>query len=62
MSLNKKLQNDIESTSVTKLLVICVDRDDDIGKKAGIASPVVGRNACLDAAQRLALEDHEDDD
>ena len=62
MSLNKKLQNDIESTSVTKLLVICVDRDDDIGKKAGIASPVVGRNACLDAAQRLALEDPEDDD
>ena len=62
MSLNKKLQNDIESTSVTKLLVICVDRDDDIGKKAGISSPVVGRNACLDAAQRLALEDPEDDD
>ena len=62
MPVSKKLQNDIESTSASKLLVICVDRDDDIGKKAGIASPVVGRNACLEAAQRLALEDPEDDD
>jgi len=62
MSLSKKLQNDIESTSASKLLVICVDRDDDIGKKAGIKSPVVGRDACLEAAQRLALEDPEDDD
>ena len=57
MSVSKKLQNDIESTSASKLLVICIDRDDDIGKKAGIVSPVVGRNACLEAAQRLALED-----
>ena len=55
MSVSKKLQNDIESTSASKLLVICIDRDDDIGKKAGIVSPVVGRNACLEAAQRLAL-------
>ena len=62
MSVSKKLQNDIESTNASKLLVICIDRDDDIGKKAGIVSPVVGRNACLDAAQRLALEDPEDDD
>ena len=62
MSVSKKLQNDIESTSASKLLVICVDRDDDIGNKAGIASPVVGRNACLEAAQRLELEDPEDDD
>ena len=62
MSVSKKLQKDIESTSASKLLVICIDRDDDIGKKAGIVSPVVGRNACLEAAQRLALEDPEDDD
>ena len=56
MPVSKKLQRDIESTSASKLLVICIDRDDDIGKKAGIVSPVVGRNACLEAAQRLALE------
>jgi len=42
--------------------VICVDRDDDIGSKAGVSTPVVGRNACIEAAQRLALEDPEDAD
>ncbi|MCY4252495.1 MAG: DUF373 family protein [Thaumarchaeota archaeon] len=45
-----------------RTLVICVDRDNDIGDKAGIETPVVGRDACLEAAQRLALEDPEDAD
>lgn len=45
-----------------RLLVICVDRDDDIGTKAGVTTPIVGRNACIEAAQRLALEDPEDAD
>ena len=62
MSQNKKLERDIESTAASKLLVICVDRDDDVGKKAGIATPVVGRDSCINAAQRLALEDPEDAD
>ena len=57
-----KLQRDIEASVATNLLVICVDRDDDVGKKAGISTPVVGRNACIEAAQRLALEDPEDAD
>ena len=48
--------------SQRRLLVICVDRDDDVGQKAGIATPVVGRDACIEAAQRLALEDPEDAD
>lgn len=50
-----------ESTHA-KLLVICVDRDNDVGEKAGIKTPVVGRNNCIEAAQRLALEDPEDAD
>ena len=62
MSQNKKLERDIESTAASKLLVICVDRDDDVGKKAGITTPVVGRDPCINAAQRLALEDPEDAD
>ena len=33
MSQNKKLERDIESTAASKLLVICVDRDDDVGKR-----------------------------
>jgi len=57
------LENKIEGPkSANRLLVICIDRDDDIGKKAGIKSPVVGRNSCIEAAQKLALEDPEDAD
>ena len=59
---HSKLQRDIEASVASNLLVICVDRDDDVGKKAGISTPVVGRNACIEAAQRLALEDPEDAD
>ena len=62
MSTNKRLERDIESTAASKLLVICVDRDDDVGRKAGITTPVVGRDSCINAAQRLALEDPEDAD
>jgi putative membrane protein len=62
MSLSGKLQKDVEATTANKLLVICIDRDDDLGRKTGISTPVVGRNACIEAAQRLALEDPEDAD
>ena len=57
-----KLEKDIHASSANKLLVICVDRDNDVGEKAGIVTPVFGRNACIEAAQRLALEDPEDAD
>lgn len=56
------LRNGSTETKTSRLLVICVDRDDDIGSKAGVNTPIVGRNACLEAAQRLALEDPEDAD
>ena len=62
MSLNGKLKKDIEASVASKLLVICVDRDDDVGEKTGISTPVVGRNECIEAGQRLALEDPEDAD
>jgi len=62
MSQSGKLQKDVEATTANKLLVICVDRDDDLGRKTGISTPVVGRDACIEAAQRLALEDPEDAD
>ncbi|MGI0063516.1 MAG: DUF373 family protein, partial [Nitrosopumilaceae archaeon] len=57
-----KLEKDIHASMANKLLVICVDRDNDVGEKAGIVTPVVGRDACIEAAQRLALEDPEDAD
>jgi len=56
------LQNEAIESKTSRLLVICVDRDDDIGVKAGVVTPVIGRNECLEAAQRLALEDPEDAD
>ena len=63
MSVNDgNLMKNAAESKTSKLLVICVDRDDDIGKKAGVITPVVGRNACIEAAQRLALEDPEDAD
>ncbi|MGI0041744.1 MAG: DUF373 family protein, partial [Nitrosopumilaceae archaeon] len=63
MSVNdSNLVKNTAESKTSKLLVICVDRDDDIGKKAGVVTPVVGRNACIEAAQRLALEDPEDAD
>jgi len=58
----RKLQKDIKSSTSSRLLVICVDRDNDVGEKTGIVTPVIGRDACIEAAQRLALEDPEDAD
>ncbi|MGA2121872.1 MAG: DUF373 family protein [Methanoregula sp.] len=45
-----------------RTLVLSVDRDDDIGWKAKIESPCIGRAACLKAANTLALADPEDSD
>ena len=45
-----------------RTLVLCVDRDDDLGFKAQIDGPVVGREACLHAATSLGLIDPEDSD
>lgn len=57
-----KLGKEVNATTASRLLVICVDRDNDLGEKTGIETPVVGRDACIMAAQRLALEDPEDAD
>ena len=43
-------------------LVIAIDRDDDLGKKTGIKSPVAGRENVLRAAVELATADPEDSD
>ncbi len=59
---SEKIEKDVNASTVNKLLVICVDRDNDIGEKAGITTPVIGRDECIEAAQRLALEDPEDAD
>ncbi|MSS85708.1 MAG: hypothetical protein CK526_01860 [Thaumarchaeota archaeon] len=57
-----KVEKEVSKSTANKLLVICVDRDNDLGEKTGISTPVIGRDACIEAAQRLALEDPEDAD
>ncbi|MCX8172822.1 MAG: DUF373 family protein [Archaeoglobaceae archaeon] len=47
---------------MAKKAVIAIDRDDDLGQKVGIVSPVIGRENVLQAAIRLALADPEDSD
>ncbi len=45
-----------------RYLILCVDRDDDLGAKAKLNTPVVGREAVLSAATKLALADPEEAD
>lgn len=45
-----------------RILVLCVDRDDDLGMKAGIKTPVLGRKENVNAAASLALRDPEEAD
>ena len=51
-----------KEAAYSKILVLCIDRDNDIGSKGGIETPIVGRDACINAGTRLALEDPEDAD
>lgn len=44
------------------LLVLCVDLDDDLGRKTGIKTPVMGRSAVEKAALALAIADPSDSD
>ncbi|MCP8318953.1 MAG: DUF373 family protein, partial [Candidatus Methylarchaceae archaeon HK01B] len=46
----------------SKLLVLSVDRDDDIGVKAKVKTPVIGRDACIEAATKLSIADPEEAD
>ena len=43
-------------------LVLCIDRDNDLYEKAKISGPIIGREANLDAATKLALADPSETD
>ncbi len=45
-----------------KVFVVCVDRDNDLGRKAKIFGPVIGREKNLIAAEKLILNDPEESD
>ncbi len=51
-----------ESSKAERILVLCVDRDDDLGMKSGINTPVLGRKETINAAAGLALRDPEEAD
>lgn len=53
---------DARENEQKRILVLCVDRDGDLGAKAGVKTPVVGREANLNAAVALALKDPEEPD
>ncbi len=44
------------------ILIICIDRDDDFGRKAGIKGPIIGRQANIDAATSLGIKDPSESD
>ena len=45
-----------------KTLVLCVDRDDDVGTKTPLKGPLIGRDENLVGATKLGLADPEDSD
>ena len=45
-----------------KIFVVCVDRDNDLGRKTKIMGPVIGKEKNLEAAQKLALADPSESD
>ncbi|TRO61997.1 DUF373 family protein [Candidatus Bathyarchaeota archaeon] len=45
-----------------KTLILCIDRDDDLGRKASIEGPIVGRKKVLEAAVKLSLADPSETD
>lgn len=60
--IKKRTELSNEDPSIRKILVLCIDRDNDIGDKAKIVTPVIGRTDSLNAATQLALSDPEEAD
>ncbi|MEW5996317.1 MAG: DUF373 family protein [Candidatus Micrarchaeota archaeon] len=47
---------------VKPILVLCIDRDNDLYEKAKVSGPLIGRQANMEGATKLALADPEDTD
>lgn len=52
----------LDSDVRERVLILCVDRDNDVGKKANVETPIVGRSRNMDAALKLILTDPEEAD
>jgi putative membrane protein len=51
-----------DASTLERTLILCVDRDDDLGVKAGVKTPIIGREENISAAVSLALKDPEEPD
>ena len=61
----KKIKKDVvfdRDSNQERLLIITVDRDNDIGKQLGVSGPIVGYDANLKLATDLILKDPEESD
>jgi putative membrane protein len=61
LAANLQLTRKSDSPS-ERTLILCVDRDDDLGVKAEVKTPIVGREQNVNAAVSLALRDPEESD
>ncbi len=60
---NNNNRNAIRSfEGYNKIIIICIDRDDDIGIKGGLETPIIGKELCIEAGTSLAIKDPEDSD
>ena len=57
-----KKSEGLDSDVRERVLILCVDRDNDVGKKANVETPIVGRSRNMDAALKLILTDPEEAD
>jgi putative membrane protein len=51
-----------EGQKKEKIIVLSIDRDDDLGEKAGVKGPVFGREDVIEAATKMAIADPEESD
>ncbi|RLI90362.1 MAG: hypothetical protein DRO65_02870 [Candidatus Altiarchaeales archaeon] len=47
---------------MSRTIVLCIDRDNDIGEKLGVSGPIIGIRENINIAKELALKDPEDTD
>ena len=50
------------TSSKNKILILVADRDNDIGEKANVKTPLIGKKNCLEGANKLILADPEEAD
>lgn len=50
------------TSSKNKILILVADRDNDIGEKANVRTPLIGKKNCLEGANQLILADPEEAD